>query len=220
VKAFLIAIDGPSAVGKTTVGRIVAKNLGYHFIDTGLMYRSLTWLALHLKIDLDNKEELSWLAANSRLTMDLSPEKNHFGTRINSYEVSQAIQDDEVEANVSQVSQVAGVRQALVSQQREMASGGKVVMAGRDIGTVVLPWAEIKIFLTASPEERARRRFLAQSGKDYPATLAELKKRDEIDSHRSLSPLTPAEDARLIDTEGLSPEEVAQQIISLAQISL
>jgi cytidylate kinase len=227
----LIAIDGPGASGKSTVGRLVAQKIGYRFIDTGAMYRALTWLALHLEIDLNNDQELSHLAANSRFTMDLSPEsESHHFVFIDfhsekplissgSYEVSQEIHSSEVETNVSRVSEVAGVRQALVAQQREMSTMGKVVMVGRDIGTVVLPEAGLKIFLTASAEERAQRRYLTQPEKGYSAILADLKRRDEIDSQRFLSPLLPAEDAQIIETEGFSPEEVAQQIISSAQIS-
>jgi cytidylate kinase len=214
-----IAIDGRGAVGKSTVGRVLARKLGYSFVDTGEMYRALTWLALQHKIDLTDEAMLSKLAAEARIEVARQDGSGYNSVSINGYDVTVEIYSLAVEAAVSQVAKVAGVRKVLVAKQRRMAKGGKMVMAGRDIGTVVLPEAGLKVFLVASPEERARRRH-AELGQKTKLTcediLAELKKRDEVDSQRPLSPLRLASDAKTIDTEGLTPEEVADRIIDLA----
>jgi cytidylate kinase len=214
-----IAIDGRGAVGKSTVGRILARKLGYSFVDTGEMYRALAWLALQHKIDLTDEATLSRLATEARIEVALQDGSGYNPVSVNGCDVTVEIYTPVVEAAVSQVAKVAGVREVLVAKQRRMAEEGKMVMAGRDIGTVVLPQAELKVFLDASPEERARRRH-AELGQKNKLTcediLAELKKRDEIDSQRPLSPLRPASDAKIIDTEGLTPEEVADRIIGLA----
>jgi cytidylate kinase len=214
-----IAIDGRGAVGKSTVGRILARKLGYSFVDTGEMYRALAWLALQHKIDLTDEATLSRLATEARIEVALQDGSGYNPVSANGCDVTVEIYTPVVEAAVSQVAKVAGVREVLVAKQRRMAEEGKMVMAGRDIGTVVLPQAELKVFLDASPEERARRRH-AELGQKNKLTcediLAELKKRDEIDSQRPLSPLRPASDAKIIDTEGLTPEEVADRIIGLA----
>jgi cytidylate kinase len=183
------------------------------------MYRALTWFALHRGVNLDNEKAIEKLAHD--VSIDIaSPAK---GERfcpvfIGRYDVTTEIRSAEVEAGVSQVSKIVGVRETLVAQQQHLAKGGNVVMAGRDIGTVVLPEAELKVFLVASTEERARRRYLEQVGQgkaDYHTILTELRRRDEIDSQRSLSPLHPAPDAVILDTEGIGPEEVAAQILAL-----
>jgi cytidylate kinase len=215
----LIAIDGPVAAGKSTVGRILAQKLGYRFIDTGVMYRALTWLALHHGVNLDNEKAVEKLAHDVSINIASPAKEERFcPVFIDRYDVTTKICSAEVEAGVSQVSKIAGVREALVAQQQHLAKGGNIVMAGRDIGTVVLPEAELKIYLIASVEERARRRYLEQLGQgkaDYQAILAELKRRDEIDSQRSLSPLHPAPEAVILDTEGMGSEEVAAQILAL-----
>lgn len=211
----LIAIDGPGGVGKNTVGSLVAKRLGYRFIDTGAMYRALTWLALSRGISLEDEEALTELARNAKF--ELEDDK----LLLNGRKVGPEIREEEVEKGVSLVARVAGVRRELVARQREMAKGGRVVMAGRDIGTVVLPQAERKIFLSASPEERARRRHreLLAQGKQVSLeeTLAWLKRRDEIDSQRAASPLKPAPDARIINTNGLGIRQVVAEVIKLVQ---
>jgi cytidylate kinase len=211
----LIAIDGPVAVGKSTVGSILARRLGYRFVDTGIMYRALTWLALNFKVSSEDEAALSRLARESRI--DLIPSPTGERVLVNSQEITAELRDPEVEAQVSQVSQVVGVREALVVQQRRLAEPGGVVMAGRDIGTVVLPQAELKVFLSASPEERARRRHQEQKGASYETILAELKRRDEIDTRRAISPLRPAPDARIVDTEGLTAEQVVAQILKMIE---
>lgn len=213
----LIAIDGPVAVGKSTIGQLLAERLGYSFVDTGTMYRALTWKALRLGIDLENEAKLSQLAATTRITF-VSGGIHNKAPRVfvDGEDITPELRSAEVERNVSLVSKVVGVRQVMVAKQRQMALKGKVVMAGRDIGTVVLPEAELKIFLIASPEERACRRYQElwnQGDKaDYDAVLADLKRRDEIDSKRLASPLKAATDAKIIDTENLTPEQVVQKI--------
>lgn len=215
----IIAIDGPGAAGKSTVGTIVAQKLGYSFVDTGEMYRALTWLALHYNADLTDEGMLSKLAAEAKIEVACQEGRGYNSVSINDFDVTAEIHSPRVEAGVSLVSKVAGVREALVAKQRRMAEKGNVIMAGRDIGTVVLPQAGLKVFLVASAEERARRRHgeqLEEGNLDYKDILAELKKRDEIDSQRSLSPLHPAPDASIINTEGLTAEQVADKIIDLA----
>jgi cytidylate kinase len=210
----LIAIDGPVAVGKSTVGRLLARKLGYRFIDTGAMYRALAWKALKLGVNLEDGEKLGELARST--TMEFSGEG---GLLMDGREVSHELRHQSVEKGVSLVSRIAEVRQAMVAQQQAMAQDGRVVMAGRDIGTVVLPRAGLKVYLEASAEERARRRYQEleeqRKGVDYASVLDDLKRRDAIDSQRAASPLRPASDAHIIDTEGLGVEEVVERLCAL-----
>lgn len=210
----IIAIDGPVAAGKSTVGRLLAQRLGYRFIDTGAMYRALTWKAISLNINLDDESALSRLAETTKIEFALSEKVLTDGR-----DVTKWIQRSEVEANVSVVSKVAGVRKVLVRQQQELARDGKIVMAGRDIGTTVLPHAEVKVYLDATLEERARRRYLEliERGEtaDYQSVLGDLRRRDEIDSERAISPLQPAPDARIIDTDGRNAEQVLSEILAM-----
>ncbi|TET39139.1 MAG: (d)CMP kinase [Dehalococcoidia bacterium] len=216
-KPSMIAIDGPVASGKSTIGRLLAQRLGYRFVDTGAMYRALTWRAIKLSIDLEDEGELSRLAASTKI--EFAPPEDYSSVFVDGHDVTREIQDWEVEAGVSLVARVAGVRKVLVEQQRGLAQKGKIVMAGRDIGTTVLPHAELKVYLVASFEERARRRYqeLVERGEaaDYEAILADLIRRDEIDSERSVSPLRPAPEARIIDTDGLSADQVLSEILSM-----
>ena len=211
-----IAIDGPGAVGKSAVGNLLAKKLGYRFLDTGAMYRALTWLALKKHVNLEDEEALGELAATTEIDL---PGSETALVLVDGQDVTREIRHPDVEAGVSLVAKAAGVRQALVVKQQRMARGGQVVMAGRDIGTVVLPDADLKIYLIASPEERARRRFLELQERGERATyaniLADLKRRDRIDSERSLSPLQPADDARVVNTDGLDLEQVVAIIYDL-----
>ena len=215
----LIAIDGPVAVGKSSVGSLLAKKMNYFFFDTGLMYRAFTWKALKFGIPPTDEKELSQLARITKF--DFVPEQEgYLSPFIDGEDISAEILRPEIEEQVSLISKVAGVRQMMVSEQRMVAQRGKVIMAGRDIGTVVLPWAELKIFLVAPVEERASRRYkelLERGGKiDYDTSLADLKRRDDIDSHRAISPLKPAADAIIIDTEKLSLKQVVDKIYDLA----
>jgi cytidylate kinase len=216
----LIAIDGLGAVGKSTVGQIVARRLGCRFVDTGEMYRALAWLALHRGIDTGDELSLSKLASEARVEIETSASGVHHSVTIDGLDVTAGIHSQEVEAEVSNVSRVAGVRKCLAAQQRTIAATGRLVMAGRDIGTVVLPRAHLKVFLVASVEERAKRRYSEKRGYtkvSYEETLAELKRRDAVDSTRDMSPTIPARDARIVDTEGLTPQEVADRILALAK---
>ncbi len=216
----LIAIDGLGAVGKSTVGQIVARRLGYRFVDTGEMYRAVTWLALHRGMDTGDELSLSKLASEARVEIKTSAGGESHSVIIDGFDVATEIYSQKVETEVSNVSKVPGVRRALLAHQRTMAEQGKLVMAGRDIGTVVLPRAHLKVFLVASAEERAKRRFREKRGSAkvaYEEILAELKRRDALDSTRELSPTVPAHDARIVDTEGLTPQEVADIILALAK---
>ena len=212
-RAQRIAIDGAVAVGKSTVGRLIARRLGYQFVDTGVLYRALTWKALELGIDLDDVEGLTKLSLETEF--ELTPDSS---VLVDGRDVSDQVRKPEVEARVSLVSVVAGVRKAMVAKQRAMAEE-RVVMVGRDIGTVVIPDADLKLYLVASPEERARRRYLemAELGEavDYATILSDLVRRDRIDSERTTSPLRPAPDAMIIDTDGIGPEEVVAEILQM-----
>ena len=219
LKPQLIAIDGPVAVGKSSVGSLLAKRLGYVFFDTGMMYRAFTWKVLKSGIPIKDEQKLCQLANTTKF--DFVPLQGcRLSPFIDDEDVFSKLLCPEVEAHVALVSKIAGVRQTLILEQRRLAQRGKVVMAGRDIGTVVLPWAELKVFLTASTEERARRRYkeLLDRGENssLEIVLADLKKRDKMDIHRTVSPLKPAEDAIIIDTENLSLEQVVDKIYTLA----
>jgi len=195
------------------VGSLVARRLGYHLVDTGMMYRAVTWLALERKLDLHDEAALARLAEGIAITLE---DGRLF---VDGTDVSDKLRSSEVGEAVSLVSRVPGVRQAMVALQRELAREGGVVMVGRDIGTVVLPDAPLKVYLDASPEERVRRRHqeLAAAGHDITVQQVrdELALRDAIDSERATSPLRPAEDAVIIDTDHLSLDEVVGRILEL-----
>ena len=207
------------------MGRCLAQRLGYAFVDTGAMYRALTWLALDRGVDPNDQEGLSRLAAETDITITrpTMDDGRPYSVFVQGRDVTWAIRRPEVEAQVSLVSRVPGVRDALVSQQRVMAEAGGVVMVGRDIGTVVLPRAPLKVYLVASPEESAMRRFreLRERGEevDWEALRDEMARRDRIDSERAHSPLRPAEDAHIVDTENRTVEEVVEEIERLLKSS-
>ena len=213
----VIAIDGPVASGKTVVGRTLAQRLGFSFVDTGIMYRAITWLVLHRGADVDDAGSLGRLAqANPVHLVD----GDSSVVKVAGNEVGPELRDPEVEKNVSLVSRVAEVREAMVAQQRDLAAHGSMVMIGRDIGTVVLPEAGLKVYLVASPEQRARRRWqeMRDGGQNvaYETVLEQTKRRDEIDSKRGNSPLRPAADAWLLDTDDLTVDQVVDRIIERA----
>jgi cytidylate kinase len=222
-RARVIAIDGPAASGKSVVGGGVAAALGYHFFDTGAMYRAVTWLALRDAVDPHDERALAALTRSARIEVTEAPEEQLERTRVivNGDDATPHLRDTMVEANVSLVSRVPEVRAELVRIQRSLAEDGGVVMAGRDIGTVVLPAADLKIYLEASARVRAERRVaqLRASGADADvgALAAELARRDHIDSTRDASPLTPADDAVIINTDDLTIEQVVRRIVELAQ---
>ena len=215
----LIAIDGPVAVGKSSVGLLLAKRLGYVFFDTGMVYRAFTWKVLKSGISPEHEQELCELAANTEFRF-VPSEEGALSVFVDGEDVSSKLLSPQIESLVPSIAKLAGVRQAMVSEQRELAQRGAVVMAGRDIGTVVLPWAKLKIFLTASTEVRAQRRHKELLGRGENSSLeivlADLKRRDEMDINRSVSPLRPAEDAVIINTEDFTLEQVVAKIYTLA----
>lgn len=219
----IIAIDGPAASGKSTVGVLLAKKLDYLFFDTGNMYRAVTWAALKRLKRVDNEADVTHLAETVQI--DVQPPSVEDGrladVLVDGEDITWQIRSPEVDANVSQVSAYPGVRDAMTYQQRRIGNRGRVVMVGRDIGTVVLPDAELKIYLDASVEERARRRYeeLVQRGEpaDYEKILKAMKKRDQIDSTRAVAPLRPASDAVQICSDRISAEQVVDQILRIAE---
>lgn len=220
----VIAIDGPAASGKSTVGAAVADSLGYLYFDTGAMYRAATWLALDRGVPVADEAKVTALAEEAEI--DVLPagdadDGRQYTVLVNGQDVTWAIREPAVANNVSQVSTYAGVRVAMVAQQRRVAGRGRMVMVGRDIGTVVLPDAPLKIYLDASPEERARRRWQEEQARggqrDYEAVLAEVRRRDAIDSTRAVAPLRPAADAVIVDSTALTIGQVVTRIVALAQ---
>ncbi len=217
-EARIIALDGPAASGKTTIGRMLAARLGYLFFDTGVMYRAVALAAYQSGVNPADEPAVSALA--EQIAIDVLPSSDEDGRTstvlLDGDDVSWAIREPVVDGSVSIVSAYARVRAAMVAQQRKIGLRGKVVMVGRDVGTVVLPEAELKIFLEASLEERARRRYAELQSRGDKQTLQEvqanLAQRDEVDSHRALSPLRPAEDAVIIDTTALTPEAIVERI--------
>lgn len=209
----VIAIDGPVASGKTTIGRALARRLGYAFVDTGVYYRAVTIIALDSATPLDDEAALTRLAEGLEVRLD------NDGGRVSAgaVDVTSRLRDPEVDAGVSAVAKVAGVRRAMVAQQRATAEGGDVIMVGRDIGTNVLPDAA-KVYLDASPEERARRRFRELAGTEQARSEAEvlenMELRDSIDSGRADSPLRMAEDAHRIVTDGLAVASVVERVLA------
>ena len=211
MKEIQIAIDGPASSGKSTVAKIIAKDLGYTYLDTGAMYRAATYLALQNGLtEQDSSEIIASLNAYS-----ISFGRSESGEQlvyVGDVDVTHPIREDAVTNNVSWVSAIPEVREKLVELQRQIAQQGGIVMDGRDIGTVVLPQAELKIFLVASVDERAERRYKENLSKGIPADLERLKKeiaeRDYKDSHRAVSPLKPADDAIHFDTSGIGIDQV------------
>lgn len=205
-----IAIDGPAGAGKSTVAKKLAKLLGFTYIDTGAMYRAITLKVLRENISLEDEERIVEVARKSDISLD--------GERVflDGEDVSEEIRKPIISEKVSVVSQIPEVREILVKKQRKIAEGKNVVMDGRDIGTVVLPDAQFKFFLTASLEERGRRRYkeLKNKGTEvkYEEVLEEIKKRDSLDSGRKTSPLTVPQGAILIDTTDLTEEEVVERV--------
>lgn len=219
----VIAIDGPGASGKSTVGQLVAQRLGYEFIDTGGMYRALTWLALLQGLDLEDERALVRLAEATPLrVLPGTPDQPGGRFYAGGEDLSPHLHRPDVDAKVSLIARVPGVRRVLVETQRHLASDGGVVMAGRDIGTVVLPHADLKVYLQASLEERAHRRFRELRGEGveitYEAVLEDLVRRDEIDQRRAASPLMPAGDARIVETDNRTPGQIAKAILDAACI--
>lgn len=219
----IIAIDGPSGAGKSTVAKAVAKELGFSCLDTGAMYRAIAWRALEDGVSLDDADRLGAVARSCEVNFgheagDPVPKR----VFVDGVEVTDAIRTARIDRSVSAVSAVPAVRAALVEQQRRLGATGDYVVEGRDIGTVVFPDAEVKVFMTASPEERAHRRVRQNVDRgigsiDYDEVLADIVRRDEIDSGREASPLRPAADAVLLDSTGRYIEDVIDEICTLAK---
>lgn len=218
--ATAIAIDGPAAAGKTVVGTKLARKIGYRFLDTGMMYRAATVAGLDANADFEDLEVLARVAEQMEIEAKAGSEGETL-IFINGKDVTARLRSHEVDSNVSVVSAIPRVREIMVEAQRKLAAGGGIVMVGRDIGTVVLKDAEPKIYLTASLETRAERRFLEM--KDRPGqppleqVLETMRKRDDIDSSREASPLRPAEDAIILETDDLSVEEVVCKLSEIAR---
>jgi len=214
----VIAIDGPAAAGKTAVGRELARTLGFAYLDTGIMYRAITWLALHKGISVDDASSLGELARANPLGLVAEDDTK---VSVAGLTLGTELREPSVDGNVSVIAKATPVRKELVAQQRGVAAEGKIVMIGRDIGTVVLPDADLKIYLTASPEVRAQRRWQEMRNRgeavELETVLKETVARDEIDSSRADSPLRPAEDAWQLNTDDYDIQEVVQKIIGRAE---
>jgi cytidylate kinase len=217
----IIALDGPAASGKSTLGRKLADTLGYLFFDTGIMYRAITLIALELDMNLKDEDAVADLAKNTQIEIR-PPSKQDgraFDIIVGAKDITWDVRSGDVDANVSTVSAYRDVRKALSEQQRRIGLRGNVVMVGRDIGTVVLPEADLKIYLDASAEERAKRRYdelVARNEKaNYDEILQKVVERDHIDSTRAVAPLRPANDAIIIDSDKMNVDQVFSQVMEL-----
>ena len=215
-KNISVAIDGPSAAGKSTIAKMVAKKENFIYIDTGAMYRCVAYYCLTQKIDLNDEKAVE--QAIEHIQIRLTPDNKVY---LNDEDVSNQIRQDQVSLGASCVSKYQAVRSFLVDEQRKMAKAGNVILDGRDIGTVVLPNADLKIYQIASVETRAKRRYLENLERGLDADLETIKKeieeRDYQDTHREISPLKKAEDAIELDTSSLTLEEVVEQVLTLIQ---
>ncbi len=219
----IIAIDGPAASGKSTLGRRLADELNYLFFDTGIMYRAVTWLALQRGVDVRDEAAVTSLAETAQIDV-AAPSKEDgrpCDVLADGQDITWETRSHEVDSNVSVVSAYAGVRRALSAQQRRIGQRGRVVMVGRDIGTVVLPEADLKVYLDATAEQRARRRFDEVRSRgdnaNYQEILNKVLQRDHIDSTREVAPLRPAEDAFILDSDQLNADEVFDRVKNLCK---
>jgi CMP/dCMP kinase len=213
----IIAIDGPSGVGKGTVARAVAAALGYTHVDTGAMYRGVAWRALRDRVPFDDESALTAVAEAA--SIDASDQV----VRVDGVDITAAIRTPDVDRGAARVARVAGVRAALVARQRALGKGGGVVMEGRDIGTVVFPDADVKVYLDASAEERARRRAhdqAHQGPKDMAQVASAMAARDESDRTRAVAPLAVAGDAHVIDTTGVPVDQVVSRVLALVRAAM
>jgi CMP/dCMP kinase len=219
-----IAIDGPAASGKSTLGELLAKRLDYLYFDTGVMYRAVTFEALRRGTRIEDEDAVGKLAEDIRIDLrePTISDGRQFTVTIDGRDATWEIRRPEVDANVSVVSAYAGVREAMTWQQRRIAERGRIIMAGRDIGTVVLPDANLKIYLDASLDERARRRQRERAAQGRQFTFdeirTEIERRDNIDTTRSVAPLKQAEDAICLDNTGLTIEQTVDQAIEIVRL--
>jgi cytidylate kinase len=216
-----IAIDGPAASGKSTIGELLAERLGYLYFDSGVMYRAVTWAAIRLGIAIEDEARVTSLAGTLQIDV-VQPtveDGRQYTVLADGQDVTWEIRRPEVNHGVSPISAYVGVRAALSAQQRRIGHKGRIVMVGRDIGTVVLPDADLKIYLDATLEERAKRRYREVKARGEPAEFdavqSSVRQRDEIDSRRALAPLRAAEDAVVIDTTLLSVDQVLERVLEL-----
>ncbi len=216
---YKIAIDGPAASGKSTTAQRVARRLGYLYIDSGAMYRALTYYVILENVNIDDEEQVVALA--QRLDIQLDHLSDKLRTLIDGKDVSAEIRLPQVDEVISKISAYQGVRNIMVEKQRRLAAAGGIVMDGRDIGTVVLPDAEIKIFMQANLKDRARRRYKELHGRGLKLDLQdiekEIKQRDRLDSSRDIAPLKKASDAHLIDTSSLSIEQQVDKVLEIVR---
>ena len=218
-KKIAIAIDGPAGAGKSSISKVVANELGYLYIDTGAMYRGVTWAVLDSHIDVKNQKDVESLLPSLDLTLE--PTANACKVFVKGQDVTDLIRQQQINENVSTIASYKGVREYLVERQQAMAAVGGVILDGRDIGSVVLPKAELKIYLTASVDARAKRRWLEVQGTSNEQSLEDIKKnvesRDEMDKNRDESPLVCVEDAIVVDSSNMTFDETVEHILHLVQ---
>jgi len=218
----IIAIDGPAGVGKSTMGKLIARELGFLYIDTGAIYRAITWKVLKNSININNEEMISTLVSDTCITIERANNKSlndYYPIFVDGEDVTEEIRNPRIDQNVSQIARLPKIRKQLIYLQRELADKGNIVMEGRDIGTVILPQADIKFYFTASEEERIKRRFKELINKGYSVDYEVVKKqiiqRDKIDSMRKYAPLIKAKDAIIIDSTEKNIEEVKDKILKI-----
>ena len=218
-KKIAIAIDGPAGAGKSSISKVVANELGYLYIDTGAMYRGVTWAVLDSHVDVNNQKEVEALLPLLDLTLE--PTASACKVYVKGQDVTDLIRQQQINENVSTIASYKGVREYLVERQQAMAAVGGVILDGRDIGSVVLPNAELKIYLTASVDARAKRRWLEVQGTSNEQPLEDIKKnvesRDEMDKNRDESPLVCVEDAIVVDSSNMTFDEAVKHILHLVQ---
>ena len=218
-KKIAIAIDGPAGAGKSSISKVVANELGYLYIDTGAMYRGVTWAVLDSNVDVNNQKDVEALLPSLDLTLE--PTVNACKVFVKGKDVTDLIRQQQINENVSTIASYKGVRKYLVERQQAMAAVGGVILDGRDIGSVVLPKAELKIYLTASVDARAKRRWLEVQGTSNEQSLEDIKKnvesRDEMDKNRDESPLVCVEDAIVVDSSNMTFDETVEHILHLVQ---